>query len=102
MDPAEGSSLQSALELQGAMLGRHEQELSSTRHSVDNLSAQFAGLVERLDRLTLSGFASAPSTVGPSPLSSEPRVNNPPTYAGSVKAVGVHSTRQTICGRLFS
>ncbi|RXN35611.1 Pol poly [Labeo rohita] len=85
MDPAEGSSLQSALELQGAMLGRHEQELSSTRHSVDNLSAQFAGLVERLDRLTLSGFASAPSTVGPSPLSSEPRVNNPPTYAGEPK-----------------
>ncbi|RXN36864.1 Pol poly [Labeo rohita] len=86
MDPAEGSSLQSALELQGAMLGRHEQELSSTRHSVDNLSAQFAGLVERLDRLTLSGFASAPSTVGPSPLSSEPRVNNPPTYAGEPKS----------------
>ncbi|RXN25002.1 Retrotransposon-derived PEG10 [Labeo rohita] len=86
MDTAEGSSLQSALELQGAMLGRHEQELSSTRHSVDNLSAQFAGLVERLDRLTLSGFASAPSTVGPSPLSSEPRVNNPPTYAGEPKS----------------
>ncbi|KAL0165682.1 hypothetical protein M9458_037526, partial [Cirrhinus mrigala] len=72
--------------LQGAMLGRHEQELSSTRHSVDNLSAQFAGLVERLDRLTLSGFASAPSTVGPSPLSSEPRVNNPPTYASEPKS----------------
>ncbi|KAL0192325.1 hypothetical protein M9458_010621, partial [Cirrhinus mrigala] len=72
--------------LQGAMLGRHEQELSSTRHSVDNLSAQFAGLVERLDRLTLSGFASAPSTIGPSPLSSEPRVNNPPTYAGEPKS----------------
>ncbi|RXN09835.1 arachidonate 5-lipoxygenase-like protein [Labeo rohita] len=72
MDPAEESSLQSALELQGAMLGRHEQELSSTRHSVDNLSAQFVGLVERLDRLTLSGFASAPSTACPSPLSSEP------------------------------
>ncbi|KAI2663459.1 Retrovirus-related Pol polyprotein [Labeo rohita] len=70
---AEGSSLQSALELQGAMLGRHEQELSSTRHSVDNLSAQFAGLVERLDHLALSGFASTPSTVGLSPLSSEPR-----------------------------
>ncbi|RXN14057.1 actin-related 5 [Labeo rohita] len=86
MDTAEGSSLQSALELQGAMLGRHEQELSSTRHSVDNLSAQFAGLVERLDRLTLSGFASAPLTVGPSPLSSEPRVNNPPTYAGEPKS----------------
>ncbi|RXN17601.1 retrotransposon-derived PEG10 isoform 1 [Labeo rohita] len=55
------------------MLGRHEQELSSTHHSVDNLSAQFAGLVERLDRLTLSGFALAPSMVCPSPLSSEPR-----------------------------
>uniref|UniRef100_A0A9J7Y2N5 Gypsy retrotransposon integrase-like protein 1 n=1 Tax=Cyprinus carpio carpio TaxID=630221 RepID=A0A9J7Y2N5_CYPCA len=82
MDPAEGSTWQSALEHQGAMLGRHEMELSSTRHSVDTLSAQIADLVGRLDRLTREDFTSPPAGPLPTTFSSEPRVNNPPTYAG--------------------
>lgn len=78
MDPAENSTWQAALEHQGAMLGRHEMELSSTRHSVDALSAQITDLVGRLDRLTRQEFPSPPPGPLPSASSSEPRVNNPP------------------------
>uniref|UniRef100_A0A9J7Y6K0 Gypsy retrotransposon integrase-like protein 1 n=1 Tax=Cyprinus carpio carpio TaxID=630221 RepID=A0A9J7Y6K0_CYPCA len=87
MDPAEGSTWQSALEHQGAMLGRHEMELSSTRHSVDTLSAQIADLVGRLDRLTREDFTSPPAGPLPTTFSSEPRVNNPPRMRVSLLVV---------------
>ncbi|RXN06590.1 Pol poly [Labeo rohita] len=40
MDPAKETPIRSAVELQGAMLGRHEEELAAARYAVESLSAQ--------------------------------------------------------------
>lgn len=76
MDPAEDNPFQAAIELQGAMLGRHDEELAATRHVVDSLAAQVTDLSQQLHRLRIE--PSPPRL----PEAPEPRVNNPPCYSG--------------------
>ncbi len=76
MDPAKEGPFHSAVELQGAMLGRHEEELSASRHAVESLTAQVSGLSAQL--LHLRHESSSQNRLH----SSEPRINNPPCYAG--------------------
>ena len=77
MDPAKEESFFSAVEIQGVMLGRHEEELSASRNAVESLAAQINDLSARLLH------AHQESPVVPShPSLPEPRVNNPPCYAG--------------------
>ncbi|KAG1962190.1 retrotransposable element [Pimephales promelas] len=77
MDPASPDHLQSAVEIQGAMLGRHEEELSAARHAVETLAAQVSDLSRQVHQLRLD-----PPTFSGASEVSEPRVNNPPFYAG--------------------
>ncbi len=77
MDLAEEEPFRSAVEIQGIMLGRHEEELSAARHAVESLTAQVTDLSSRL--LQLYQEPSIYYSRHPSP---EPRVNNPPCYAG--------------------
>ncbi len=76
MDPAKEGPFHSAVELQGAMLGRHEEELSASRHAVESLTAQVSDLSAQL--LHLRHESSSQNRLH----SSEPRINNPPCYAG--------------------
>ncbi len=48
MDPAKEEPLRSAMEMQGVMLGRHEEELSAARLAVEGLTAQVTDLSSRL------------------------------------------------------
>ncbi len=77
MDLAEEEPFRSAVEIQGIMLGRHEEELSAARHAVESLTAQVTDLSSRLLQLYQE-----PSTYYSRHPSPEPRVNNPPCYAG--------------------
>ncbi len=76
MDPAKEDPFRSAVELQGAMLGRHEEELSASSHAVKSLTAQVSDLSAQL--LHLHYESSSQNRLH----SSEPRINNPPCYAG--------------------
>ncbi len=51
MDLAEEEPFRSAVEIQGIMLGRHEEELSAARHAVESLTAQVTDLSSRLLQL---------------------------------------------------
>ena len=75
MDPAEEGPFRAAIEVQGVVLGRHDAEISETRRSMESLTAQVADLTARLHRYQLEASA-------PRGSSSEPRINNPPSYAG--------------------
>ncbi len=77
MDPAKEEPLRSAMEMQGVMLGRHEEELSAARLAVEGLTAQVTDLSSRL--LMLYQDPSADPRRYPL---HEPRINNPPCYAG--------------------
>ncbi len=77
MDPAKEEPLRSAMEMQGVMLGRHEEELSAARLAVEDLTAQVTDLSSRLLMLYQDPLADPPRY----PLH-EPRINNPPCYAG--------------------
>lgn len=77
MDATNASPIQTAVELQGAMLRKHDTELAAARHAVDSLAAQLSDLSAQVHRLkrgppVFSGGLESP----------EPRVNNPPCYAG--------------------
>ncbi|KAL0149344.1 hypothetical protein M9458_055382, partial [Cirrhinus mrigala] len=76
MDPAKETPIRSAVELQGAMLGRHQEELSAARYAVEGLSTQVTELTNQLQSLR------SEPTVIPSRFHSEPRINNPPCYSG--------------------
>ncbi|KAI2657893.1 Transposon Tf2-6 polyprotein [Labeo rohita] len=76
MDPAKETPIRSAVELQGAMLGRHQEELSAARYAVEGLSAQVTELTNQLQSLR------SEPTVIPPLFHSEPRINNPPCYSG--------------------
>ncbi|KAI2646997.1 Transposon Ty3-I Gag-Pol polyprotein [Labeo rohita] len=76
MDPAKETPIRSSVELQGAMLGRHQEELSAARYAVEGLSAQVTELTNQLQSLR------SEPTVIPSRFYSEPRINNPPCYSG--------------------
>uniref|UniRef100_A0A8K9X149 Gypsy retrotransposon integrase-like protein 1 n=1 Tax=Oncorhynchus mykiss TaxID=8022 RepID=A0A8K9X149_ONCMY len=77
MDPATSDPLHSAVEIQGAMLGRHEQELSAARHAVETLATQVSNLTEQVHHLRLDPPATSRAFESP-----EPRINNPPCYSG--------------------
>ncbi|KAG1926482.1 retrotransposable element [Pimephales promelas] len=79
MDPARVNSLQSALEFQGAMLGRHEDELAATHHAVDSLATRVTDIVQQLHHLRAEPSSSRGHE------SPEPRVNIPPCYSGEPK-----------------
>lgn len=76
MDQASSNAFQTAVELQGAMLGKHEQEISTARQAVDFLANQMADLSHRVHQIRRKPSTSEPREV------SEPRVNNPPVYSG--------------------
>ncbi len=59
------------------MLGRHEEELSAARLAVEGLTAQVTDLSSRLLMLYQDPISRSPRY----PLH-EPRINNPPCYAG--------------------
>ncbi len=65
------------MEMQGVMLGRHEEELSAARLAVEGLTAQVTDLSSRL--LMLYQDPSADPCRYPL---HELRINNPPCYAG--------------------
>uniref|UniRef100_A0A8K9UIS2 Gypsy retrotransposon integrase-like protein 1 n=1 Tax=Oncorhynchus mykiss TaxID=8022 RepID=A0A8K9UIS2_ONCMY len=69
--------LHSAVEIQGAMLGRHKQELSAARHAVETLATQVSNLTEQVHHLRLDPPATSRAFESP-----EPRINNPPCYSG--------------------
>lgn len=77
MDPAREESFATAVEFQGAMLGRHHEELSAARQAVESLAAQVNDLSMRLTQTR----SESPLTLSHS-SSPEPRINNPPCYAG--------------------
>lgn len=77
MDPARENPIQTAVEIQGAMLGKHEEELSAARHAVETLVAQMTDLVKQFHQFRLDPPAS-PRTID----STEPWINNPPCYSG--------------------
>ncbi len=77
MDPAKEEPLRSAMEMQGVMLGRHEEELSAARLAVEGLNRSGDGLI-------IASAYALPGSISRSrryPLH-EPRINNPPCYAG--------------------
>uniref|UniRef100_A0A8K9UV32 Gypsy retrotransposon integrase-like protein 1 n=1 Tax=Oncorhynchus mykiss TaxID=8022 RepID=A0A8K9UV32_ONCMY len=77
MDPATSDPLHSAVGIQGAMLGRHEQEVSAARHAVETLATQVSNLTEQVHHLRLDPPATSRAFESP-----EPRINNPPCYSG--------------------
>lgn len=77
MDPAEEEPVRSAVEIQGAMLGRHEEELAAAHQAVSSLAAQVSDLSACLLHLHQESSASQSRQLPP-----EPRVNNPSCYAG--------------------
>lgn len=77
MDPATLNPIQSAVEIQGAMIGRHEEELSVARRAVETLAAQVSDLTKQVHHLRLDPPVTSRASEPP-----EPRVNNPPCYAG--------------------
>lgn len=81
MDPAD-VTMRSAVELQGAMLGHHEEELFNARQSVETLNAQVAELTERLHHLSHAALEADRPASAMAPPIAEPRINNPPVYAG--------------------
>ncbi len=62
MDPAKEEPLRSAMEMQGVMLGRHEEELSAARLAVEGLTAQVTDLsgLMRTSAYALPGSISRP------------------------------------------
>lgn len=77
MDPAKETPIRSAVELQGVMLGRHEEELATAGYTLECLSAQVMDLTNLLQNLRHEQLAV------PQPLNSpEPRINNSPCYSG--------------------
>ncbi len=76
MDPAKEEPLRSAMEMQGVMLGRHEEELSAAHLAVEGLTAQVTDLSSRL----LMFYQDPSADPRRNPLH-EPRINNPPCYA---------------------
>ncbi len=77
MDPAKETPIRSAVELQGVMLGRHEEELAAARYAVESLSAQVTELTGLLQNLQPVQAAWQQPYHLP-----EPRINNPPCYSG--------------------
>lgn len=94
MDQASGNHLHQAVELQGALLGKHEEDLSSARRTIDSLTAQILDLTQQfhLHRLEATGSTGART-------SSEPRINNPPCYSGEPKQCRAFLTQ---CEVVFS
>lgn len=77
LDLAKETPIRSALELQGSMMGTHEEELAATRYTVESMSAQVTELTGKLRSLQPAQSA------GPLPCNSpEPCINNPPCYSG--------------------
>lgn len=72
MDPANERTIHSTVELQGAMLGRHDEELTATRRVVETLAAQLSDLSTQVQLLRRD-----PPPPPRSPDAPEPRVNNP-------------------------
>lgn len=77
MDPAGGNPFQTAVELQGVMIGRHEEELSAARHAVESLASQVSDLSNRFLHSPREQSVSHDHREKP-----EPRINNPPCYSG--------------------
>lgn len=77
MDPAGEHPIQTAVEIQGVMLGKHEEELSAARQAVETLAAQVTDLARQLHQCSLN-----PPALSGSVHSTEPRINNPPCYSG--------------------
>lgn len=75
-DPANDTTIRSAVELQGVLLGRHAEELAAAKHAVDSLVAQVSDLTGQLHHLRQD--QSSPGSLH----TSEPRINNPPCYSG--------------------
>lgn len=65
MDPAKETPIRSADDMQGVLLGKHEEELSTARLAVEFLVAHVTDLTASMPRNSL-----------------EPRINNPPCYSG--------------------
>lgn len=77
MDPAREMPICSEVEMQGALLDKHEEELSVARQAVVSLAAQVTDLTIQLHHLRQDQAISSVTR-----NSSEPRINNPPCYSG--------------------
>ncbi|XDV25633.1 hypothetical protein PO909_029519 [Leuciscus waleckii] len=92
MDPAEETPFRAAVEIQGAMLGRHEDEISNARHAVESLAAQVTDLSTRFHHFRLETPTSQRVH-----SSSEPRINNPPCYAAREWGTAVWEMQKDCC-----
>ncbi|RXN35490.1 Pol poly [Labeo rohita] len=77
MDAAKETPIRSAVELQGAMLGQHEEELAAARYAVESLSAQVMELTNQLQNRQPELPVMPQTRNHP-----EPRINNPPCFSG--------------------
>ncbi|RXN37082.1 arachidonate 5-lipoxygenase-like protein [Labeo rohita] len=82
MDVVKEMPIHSAVELQGAVLGRHEEEIFATRHAVESLAAQITDLTNQLRHLQSQSPSLEPRTT------SEPKINNPPCYSDKQSELG--------------
>lgn len=77
MDPARENPIQTAVEIQEVMLGKHEEELSAARQAMETLAAQVTDIAKQLHQCCLN-----PPALSGSIHPTEPRINNPPCYSG--------------------
>ncbi|RXN14598.1 Pol poly [Labeo rohita] len=77
MDPAKETPFGSAVELHGAMLGRHEEDLTATRYAVESLSAQVTELTNQLHNRHPELPVMPQTRNFP-----DPRINNPSCFSG--------------------
>ncbi len=73
-----------ALMQQGVLLGRHQEEITASRHVFSEISLQLNQLVERFDRLHTSPSVATPppDQDGTMNRHAEPRLNPPAPYSG--------------------
>lgn len=98
MDPADEDTVRAALAQQGALLGRHESQLTSSNRVLEMMGSQIEDLTAQLLQLRTEQM-SAHSTLLPVHRSPEPRANPPPHYDGDPSVCRAFLTQ---CSVVFS
>lgn len=89
MDPADQDPLRSALAQQGAVLGRHQNQLDAMAKTMESMAASLTDLAAQIQQLHLSRPTNPPPptatttpTLSPQPALHEPRLPPPERYSG--------------------
>lgn len=101
MDSAGTDQVRTALAQQGALLGQHATQLTTTSRELEMLSAQVVELNARIE--SLQHEAAGPRQVAP-PIAThhhdpEPHANNPPPYDGDTSSCRAFLSQ---CGLVFA